>query len=105
MSLRARRAQAKLTEIEKQLLCGDPASDGWKNVSIPHARGFMTSFLQTRGRYFPEYATSRSALPRATRRSRPRGRRMKWWAVSDGFRNWFWEYAIEPFNYSFERGV
>jgi translocation and assembly module TamA len=52
----------KLTEVEKRLLCGDPGSDGWKNVSLPEARGFMTGFLQARGRHFPKYETDGDTL-------------------------------------------
>lgn len=52
----------KLTEVEKRLVCGDPGSDGWKNVSLPQARTFMTAFLQARGRHFPRFTAEDDAL-------------------------------------------
>ena len=45
----------ELTDMEKKLVCGDPGTDAWKNVSIPQAREFMTSFLQARGYHFPKF--------------------------------------------------
>lgn len=51
-----------LSETEKRLVCGDPDSDGWKRVSLPQARLFLTSFLQTRGRHFPSFSTDRDQL-------------------------------------------
>ncbi|HXT02373.1 MAG TPA: BamA/TamA family outer membrane protein [Elusimicrobiota bacterium] len=56
------RPKPKLTEVEKRLLCGDPGSDGWKNVSLPQARGFMTAFLQARGHHFPRFETDGDTL-------------------------------------------
>ena len=55
-------ASPKLTEVEKRLVCGDPGSDGWKNISLPQAREFMTAFLQKRGRHFPRFETEGDTL-------------------------------------------
>ena len=52
----------KLTEVEKRLVCGDPGSDGWKKISLPQARGFMTAFLQKRGRHYPRFDTDGDTL-------------------------------------------
>jgi len=52
----------KLTEVEKRLVCGDPGSDGWKTISLPQAREFMTAFLQKRGRHFPRFESDGDAL-------------------------------------------
>ena len=52
----------KLSALEKKLVCGDPDTDAWKNVSIPQAREFMTAFLQARGRHFPEFTTQGETL-------------------------------------------
>lgn len=52
----------KLTEVEKRLVCGDPGSDSWKDISLPQAREFMTAFLQKRGRHFPRYETEGDTL-------------------------------------------
>ncbi len=52
----------KLSDNEKRLVCGDPNSDGWKNVSLPQARQFMTAFLQARGRHFPEFDANGETL-------------------------------------------
>ncbi len=54
--------QIKLSEVEKKLVCGDPGSDGWKNVSLPQAREFMTGFLQARGHHFPSFDVQGDAL-------------------------------------------
>lgn len=51
-----------LTEVEKRLVCGDPGSDGWKRISLPQARAFMTAFLQERGRHFPRFEIDGDAL-------------------------------------------
>jgi translocation and assembly module TamA len=60
--LRLEGPDPKLTEPEKRLVCGDPGSDGWKKVSLPQAREFMTAFLQKRGRHFPSFSTDGDAL-------------------------------------------
>ena len=54
--------EIKLSEVEKKLVCGDPGSDGWKNVSIPQARGFITAFLQARGYHFPGFGVEGDTL-------------------------------------------
>lgn len=52
----------KLTDLEKRLVCGDPGSDGWKEISLPQARQFMTAFLQARGRHFPAFGARDGTL-------------------------------------------
>ena len=52
----------KLSETEKRLVCGDPDSDGWKNVSLPQAKDFVTAFLQARGKHFPSFKAEGETL-------------------------------------------
>jgi translocation and assembly module TamA len=46
-----------LTAVEKRLACGDPDSEGWKEVPRGQARAFLTAFLQQRGYLYPAFAS------------------------------------------------
>lgn len=52
----------KLSAMEKELVCGDPHTDGWKKISLPEARQFMTAFLQSRGYQFPVFTAENEML-------------------------------------------
>lgn len=55
-------ADIRLTEVEQKLVCGDPASEGWKNIPLNEALYFMESFLQQRGYQNPKHRTENGVL-------------------------------------------
>lgn len=55
-------ATIRLTDIERRLLCGDPATEGWKKVPLNQAEYFMRAFLQQRGYQDPSFAVEGGAL-------------------------------------------
>jgi len=63
-----------LTDVERKLVCGDEATEGWRNVPGNQARYFLESFLQQRGYQDPRFQDDQATLkvdpgPRSTIRS------------------------------------
>jgi translocation and assembly module TamA len=52
----------KLTAVERRLVCGDPDSEAWKDVSQADARRFLETFLQQRGYLHPAFAEAGGRL-------------------------------------------
>jgi len=44
-----------LTAVERRLVCGDPESEGWKEVPRAQAERFIRAFLQQRARHHPVF--------------------------------------------------
>jgi translocation and assembly module TamA len=51
-----------LNESEKRLVCGDPDSDGWKDIPLRQKQEFLTAFLQRRGYHYPKFSIEGTAL-------------------------------------------
>jgi len=51
-----------LTAVERGLVCGDPDSEGWREVPREQARRFLTAFLQQRAFHRPAFAVKDGKL-------------------------------------------
>ena len=51
-----------LTDVERKLVCGDEATEGWRDVPVNQARYFMESFLQQRGYQNPRFQADQDTL-------------------------------------------
>ncbi len=54
--------QIDLSETERNLICGNPKQKAWKNVPLAQAQGFVTSFLESRGRLSPSFKIKKGTL-------------------------------------------
>lgn len=51
-----------LTAVERRLVCGDPDSEGWKEVPRPQAQAYLRVFFQQRGYHHPSFAVKDDGL-------------------------------------------
>jgi len=51
-----------LTPVERRLVCGDPDSEGWKEVPRAQARRFIRAFLQQRAHHHPVFTVADGKL-------------------------------------------
>jgi translocation and assembly module TamA len=51
-----------LTDVERKLVCGDEATEGWREVPGNQARYFLESFLQPRGYQNPRFQADQGTL-------------------------------------------
>ncbi|MBI4423444.1 MAG: BamA/TamA family outer membrane protein [Elusimicrobia bacterium] len=51
-----------LSEAERRLVCGDPDSEGWKQVPLTQAKYFLKAFLQQQGYHHPRFEPKDAGL-------------------------------------------
>lgn len=55
-------ALVSLSAVERRLVCGDPDSEGWKEVPRAQAKGYLRAFLQKRAYLLPEFEAKDGGL-------------------------------------------
>lgn len=51
-----------LSDVEKRLVCGHEGSEGWRDIPLTQAEGFLRAFLQRRGYHYPRFKAVDDAL-------------------------------------------
>lgn len=54
--------ELEISETERLLVCGDPKNVSWSNIPDSQARFHLSTFLQDRGYFFPEFSSSPERL-------------------------------------------